>query len=103
MENKENKNEEIQSRREFFKEAAKKTLPLLGALMIANIPLKSLANERTDCDYACTYSCSGSCAGSCDRTCYQGCDGLCYQGCSTGCSNSCYFSCSAGCARQAYA
>jgi len=32
-------NEEIQSRREFFKNAAKKALPILGAVALINMPI----------------------------------------------------------------
>ena len=32
------KNEELQSRREFFKQAAKGALPVLGAILLANTP-----------------------------------------------------------------
>lgn len=32
------KNEELQSRREFFKKAAKGALPILGAIVLANAP-----------------------------------------------------------------
>ena len=33
------RNEELQSRREFFKKAAKGALPILGAMVLANAPL----------------------------------------------------------------
>ena len=37
-ENKKNQKEEIQSRREFFKNAAKGVLPILGAMLLAGSP-----------------------------------------------------------------
>jgi len=43
---KQNKNEELQSRRQFFKKAAKGTRPILGAIALANMPL--LARVSTD-------------------------------------------------------
>ena len=100
--NLENKNEEIQSRREFFKEAAKKTLPVLGAIMVANIPLKSIANETTDCDYSCSSSCSSTCWGSCQGSCNLSCQGSCAMGCQGSCSMGCQYSCSRGCGSQSY-
>lgn len=39
---KKEKNEELQSRREFFKKAAKGALPILGAVVLASAP--GLAN-----------------------------------------------------------
>ena len=40
------KNEELQSRREFFKKAAKGALPILGAIVLANAPAVINAAEN---------------------------------------------------------
>lgn len=68
MENKnlENKNEEIQSRREFFKEAAKKTLPVLGAVVLSQIPFSKAeaADEQCWCGGSCQGYCNGACTGA---------------------------------------
>ena len=40
------KNEELQSRREFFKKAAKGALPILGAIVLANAPAVINAAEK---------------------------------------------------------
>ena len=83
MENKKERNEEIQSRREFFKKAAKGALPILGAVLLASSPIisKAVESEPMGCsEYnchvgcknaceSCKYTCEGSCKGSCDRTC----------------------------------
>ena len=54
------KNEELQSRREFFKKAAKGALPILGAIALAGAPgVVKAAEEAMDCDYSCSYSCTG--------------------------------------------
>lgn len=100
----ENKNEEIQSRREFFKEAAKKTLPLLGAIVIANIPLKSFAkSEKVEwCDYGCDKGCLQSCYGSCSESCKGSCDGRCGGYCGGNCSGSCLYSCGTSCHSSNY-
>lgn len=88
-----NKREEIQSRREFFKKAAKAALPVVGAAILSSVPfIKAEAAMR--CDH-CTTSCSVGCEGGCKSGCYQGCYG--------GCENTCSGSCSGGCARSAYA
>lgn len=71
------KNEELQNRREFFKKAAKGALPILGAIALAGAPgVVKAAEEAMDCNYSCSYSCSNSCRGNC----YGGCSGSCGGG-----------------------
>ena len=70
-------NEELQSRREFFKKAAKGALPILGAIVLANVPDVMKA--------------SGSCTCS---SCVGGCGTACFQACANGCTTS---SCKGGC------
>lgn len=84
-----NKNEELHSRRQFFKKAAKATLPILGATILAASPLKIFASESnpTGCSGACSWSCQNTCRGTC-----QGC-----RGCSGACSYSCTTTCHGGC------
>ena len=83
---KKNKKEEIQSRREFFKKAAKGTLPILGAVMLSALPL-----NRADAQWGCT-SCSGGCEG-CNDSCYGSCRGGCGSGCAYGCTGTCHAVC----------
>ena len=89
------KTEELQSRREFFKQAAKKVLPIIGAIALANVPLLSHAAEKanTDCNYGCSLSCSGGCKGTCRDTC----SGACRDECLTGCLYTCRGGCEGGC------
>lgn len=78
-----NPNEELQSRREFFKKAAKAALPVVGAVVLSSIPVeKALASTscETNCDYVCSRcgagcsnSCVGGCTGSCKNSCMQYC------------------------------
>lgn len=82
-------NEELQSRREFFKEAAKKALPVIGAIALASSPIIAHAAEKSP------MGCQTSCYNSCKNTC-SGCSGMCKDGCS-GCGNACYQGCAAGC------
>lgn len=90
METKNKKNEELQSRREFFKKAAKGVLPILGAVVLGNMPLKVSASssDSTGCTtcYGGCYGCTGSCAGrctdactNCSGTCQGTCRGMCYS------------------------
>ena len=77
---KKQKNEELQSRRQFFKKAAKGALPILGAIALANLP--HLAGASTA---GCT--CSGACVGGCNYTCYGTCSGKCMGGCQGTCQS----------------
>lgn len=96
---KKNHNEELQSRREFFKKAAKGVLPILGAALLANAPLLSKAAEEDPmgCNYSCSYSCSNSCRGNCSGGCRGGCSGACSYSCQNTCKGSCQGSCRGGC------
>lgn len=105
----------IQTRREFFKKAAKRALPILGAIIVSGIPSVTLANEKVPtgcrndcrtvcevtcsrgCDRACEDNCSGTCEG-CQGNCYGDCVGNCKETCQGGCQNSCSGSCSDSCA-----
>ncbi|MCQ2304027.1 MAG: Cys-Xaa-Xaa-Xaa repeat radical SAM target protein [Bacteroidales bacterium] len=86
---KENKKEEIQSRREFFKNAAKKGLPIVAAAMLASTPLHNVqaATSCTDdgCMTTCTTGCLNTCLGTCKGNCYSTCKGTCSNTCSGGC------------------
>ena len=72
-----NKREEIQSRREFFKKAAKAALPVVGAAILVNLPSFAQAAE-SGCGFTCSnscYGCSGMCGSSCSGSCKGGCGG----------------------------
>lgn len=82
---KSNKNEELKSRRDFFKKAAKSALPILGAVVLASSPLVSKAAVAMGCDYTCKASCQGDCYGSCRYYCKTTCSGTCSGSCKSGC------------------
>ena len=88
MENK--KKDELQNRREFFKKAAKGALPILGAIVLANVPsvLKATDAEPMGCRFGCMGSCYESCAGTCAGTCSNVCSRLC-NGCEHSCTGTC--------------
>lgn len=79
-------NKELLSRREFFKKAAKSTLPILGAVVLAGAPAKVNATEQIP--QGCYGSCSGTCRGGCEG-CQGGCKGSCSQACSSNCFTAC--------------
>lgn len=79
-------NEELQSRREFFKKAAKSALPMIAAVALANAPAMLNAAEvapsgctRYGCGL-CTNGCSGGCKGGCNTTCSGGCKNYACKG-----------------------
>ena len=85
-------NEELQSRREFFKEAAKKALPVIGAIALASSPIIAQAAEgnpmgcsRDGCSYTCATSCARECRGKCNDVCKDSC----YNDCTNSCKNTC--------------
>lgn len=83
MDERKKKNEELQSRREFFKKAAKGALPILGAVLLANAPVISQATEVDSmaCKYMCQISCRGGCKNSCGGGCKDSCQTYCKGGC----------------------
>jgi len=82
---KELNNDELQSRREFFKKAAKAALPVVGAVVLASLPIAK--SEATNCwGAACTTNCEGSCKNGC-----QGCSDSCYGSCMGSCNARSYY------------
>lgn len=87
-----NEKEKLQTRREFFRNAAKAVLPIIGALALSGIPrvVKAAESPATDCVYAscttmCANNCSGYCRGECTNACNRGCSTYCNGGCSGTC------------------
>ncbi len=94
---KKNQNEELQSRREFFKKAAKGVLPILGAVVLAGTPLLSQAAKTTEASCYCGGTCFANCHGSCSSGCLYGCQGQCRGGCAYSCKGACQGSCEGSC------
>lgn len=88
-------NEELQSRREFFKKAAKATLPVVAAIALVGSPIIANADEvKTGCDNSCSTSCKGDCKGSCQTNCAtDGCGSTCSGKCRGKCDSLCQDSC----------
>lgn len=74
------KKKELQTRREFFKSAAKGALPILGMVVFGSTLLASCERDDDDGGSGCG-KCNGSCSGSCDATCRYKCSGGCKTGC----------------------
>ena len=93
-----NNNEELLSRRGFFRQAVKKTLPILGALAVSSIPGLAFAKKETPSGCAaCNGTCSTGCDGSCYRGCQAGCRGSCLETCKGRCVGTCYQGCMTSC------
>ena len=80
-------NEELQSRREFFKKAARKTLPIIGAVALMNSP--ALARAVNFNSTGCNTGCSGGCRTLCEEGCSHDCNNTCKGSCDTRCNDSC--------------
>ena len=93
---KKNQNEELRTRREFFKKAAQNALPILGAIVLATHPVFAKELPSTGCTTSCYNSCSGTCQGTCVSRCKEGCSGCgtqCQQGCASSCNGGCKYTC----------
>ena len=93
-------NNELQSRRDFFKCSAKKVLPVVGVIAVSQLPILSHAHEANaemgcynGCSGSCYGDCRGSCSTNCDRSCTGSCKGGCQQSCDGHCIGNCYGSC----------
>lgn len=101
---KDKKNNEMQSRRAFFKKAAKSVLPLVAGGVLASAPAIAKAEKTpSGCQWDCSYSCRGGCQG-CTGACTGGCSGRCLGSCTnvctsclTGCQGGCYSGCKGSC------
>ena len=88
----------LQSRREFFKKAAKSALPIL-AISVFGTSLFSACGkdeeeemgDKNNNPGGCN-NCASSCSGSCDNTCSGGCDENCSAHCAYNCGSSSYYS-----------
>lgn len=87
---------ELQTRREFFKKAAKGALPIIAGVSLSSCEVfmsslsYHLANSGSGgASYGsdsgsgggCGYTCSGGCSGGCDGSCQWGCETTCKGGC----------------------
>ncbi len=98
------KDEKLQSRREFFKNAAKSSLPILAGALLANVPIISNAAKHSmNCDYYCSGGCTNGCGGcdsSCKGECTWTCSGSCKEYCTGGCQGTCRTECYGTCKTQ---
>ena len=88
-----NEKEELLHRREFFKKAAKGTLPIIAAIVAPPLLVGCDKNEDftgcADCSGTCASDCSSSCIGQSSSSTCSNCANNCMGGCDTTCSNTC--------------
>ena len=84
-------NEELQSRREFFKQAAKGALPILALTVLGSTFLTSCGDGEDEDDEG--KGCSSKCTGGCESTCSGDCDGGCSNNCDGRCGGDCWAYC----------
>ena len=105
MKKEKKQNEELQSRRDFFKKLAKGVLPALGGIALSNLSISGNAatwsqneeNEGDKVEMGCDWGCTGGCQGSCGRVCSYGCTNSCAGSCSGACKGYCQGSCKGTC------
>ena len=79
----------LQSRRTFFKNAAKSTLPIISAIIASNLPQIGIASTGCEqCRNVCTgcqFGCGGdNCGRHCKAACQTNCEYQCDKGCEKG-------------------
>lgn len=82
-------NDELRSRRQFFKRTAKGILPILGMIVLAGTPLLTQAGENCMCAGNCSGGCQGDCNYTCRGGCKTGCEVNCAKTCNSGCKTTC--------------
>ena len=100
------KQNELQTRREFFKKAAKNTLPILSTMLFVCAPTIMKAKEVAPqwCRFGCAGFCAGQCYATCFGSCYttcSGCVGFCKVQC-IGCTGTCHATCLNACVQSCH-
>lgn len=92
---------ELHSRREFFKKAVQRALPIMAVLAMSSNPVVIKATGTMGCtDNMCTATCKGACKGTCrgcPHTCYDTCVDNCFNNCYGGCKGTCHTGCYGQC------
>ena len=113
MGKKNTKNDDVISRRRFFRRAANMIIPALGLAMLPQLFTSCEIDEpypgsiTTGCNGSCSGKCSTSCAIGCATSCTADCRTLCKgnaitipSSCNHSCKSKCYGSCASTCSSQ---
>lgn len=87
-------NNELKSRREFFKKTAKGALPIVAGVILSTMP--HIINASTETAMSCDLACYGGCYRTCNNRC-QSCQGGCNTNCAVSCDKTCKRICSDNC------
>lgn len=101
----------LQSRREFFKEASEKALPILGLALLTSTPLFNSCTkgpEPSECN-GCSNNCEGNststtcsaCSNNCENSSTSSGCSSCSDNCSDSCNTECTNDCSVNCSNSA--
>lgn len=96
------KKSELQTRRDFFKKATLRILPLFGVVAAFISPYKLKAASQYGCGWSCLYSCMGQCINTCYMSCVSQCAIMCGNSCRGGCNDMCAINCQGGCNTQCH-
>ena len=97
MEGMKNANSDLWTRRQFFKKALSKALPIIGLFALTSVlPLNLSARKKEQYCKGCWSSCASNCSGTCDSGC-KGCGSSCSNTCSSTCKGSCEVTCKGSC------
>lgn len=103
--------DKLQSRREFFKEASEKALPILGMALLTSTPLLNSCTkdpEPSECN-GCSNNCEGNststtcsaCSNNCENSSTSSGCSSCSDNCSDSCNTECTNDCSVNCSNSA--
>lgn len=85
------------SRRAFFRQGIKRTLPILVGAMIGEPIFAQICHEATSCESNCYGTCYVTCRATCTGTCCNSCYGKCWSSCTNTCEYSCGDACTYEC------
>lgn len=93
-------NEELQTRRQFFKKSARSILPIIGFMAFGPISLSSCGGGDDIIDPSCsgcTNTCSSKCSSNCGNSCEDSCVGASVSTPCSSCASSCSGTCNTSC------
>ena len=88
------------SRRAFFRQGIKRTLPILVGAMIGKPIFAQICHEATLCEGNCYVTCYGTCRGDCGDSCIGQCWSSCFNTCKYSCGDACTYECKGSCNNQ---
>ena len=92
----------IMERRFFFKQAARRTLPIVGLILFSETSMGGII-QPNNCKNECSHNCNITCQARCQGACYEDpCGGTCANKCTNACTRSCFDGCTRGCGASCF-